>query len=343
MHPSSQSLSSYTDHALQAHQSAKEARQAQRAISGDKIQSLNQLLQWSTANSAITPTTNNDNMNVDTSSHRKLTQDNATKTDQQLRKDREWLDVAFPDIYEGIRQLVADLDSPSSDVQLAALESLQEFFLDLNYATNIDKVGALDPVLRLCDADDDDVRAAAIWVAGTAMKDLPEVKNVFLSRDVHHMLARRLTDTSGPVRAKAVMAASALLRHADEGTIRQFDSAGASAALRANLADSNVQTRRRARFFLQHAPETGNASFVSALLSDRPAVAAFSASLAELEPDDVADVEAAIGALNVLVDEDLPGLMQVSPELPGILDELAAQCSDDDLVSIIRQASARLA
>lgn len=335
--------SSYTEHALQAHQSAKEARQAQRAISGDKIQSLNQLLQWSTAHSATTPTTEDNGMHVDTTSHQDSSQDTAPKTNEQLREDREWLDVAFPDVYESIHRSVADLDSQSPDVQLAALEYLQEFFLDLNYAINIDKVGALDPVLRLCDCEDDDVRAAAVWVAGTAMKDLPEVKNLFLSRDVHHMLARRLTDTSGAVRAKAVMAASALLRHADERTIRHFDRAGASAALRANLADPHLQTRRRARFFVQHAPDTGNKSFVSALLSDRPAVAAFSASLAEVDPDDVADVEAAIGALDVLVDQDLPGLLQVSPELPSLLDELANRCTDDDLISSIRQTSSRLA
>lgn len=339
MQPPSQGMSSFTENALQAHQSAKEGRQAQQAISGDKIQSLNQLLQWSTANSVVTPQTEDSQTHVDTTSQQKT----APKTKEQLEEDREWLDEAFPDVYEGIRQLVADLDSPSSTTQEDALNNLLEFFLDLNYAINIDKVGAVDPVLRLCDSENDQVRSAALRLAGGAMKDLPEVKNMFLSRGVHHVLARRLADTCGAVRAKAVMAASALMSHADEEITRQFDSAGASTALRANLADPHVQTRRRARFFLQHAPNTGNTEFVSTLLSDRPAVAAFSASLAEVDPNDVADVEAAIGALDVLVDRDPAGLIRVSPELPGILDDLATRCTDDDLVPMIRQISSKLA
>lgn len=338
-------LSTQAESALQAHQAAKEAREAQRSISGDQIQSLNQLLQWSTANSstpaqADNPTAHTD---VDVPAGTDNGPDDSQKTVDQLRKDREWLDAAFPDVYEGIRTLVNNLDSSSRDVQLDALESLQEFFLDLNYAVNIEKVGALDPVLRLCDDDDDEIRTAAMWVVGTAMKDLPEVKAMFLACDVHLVLARRLADVSDSVRAKAVMAASALLRHADVHTIRNCDHAGTSAALRANLADSHAQTRRRARFFLQHAPETGNTSFVSSLLEDRPAIAAFSSSLSEVDPDDVADVEAAIGALNVLINRDVNVLLQVAPELPGILDELSTRCTDDDLIALIREASSRLA
>lgn len=320
---------SHTAQALQLHESAKAAAHASSAPqSTEDIKSLNQLLQWATANST---------------EKEGSVLSRPSQTAEQLRQNREWLDVAFPDMYVVIRQLVARLDSSSNDDRVEALNSLQEFFLDLNYATNIDKVGALDPVLRCASEDDDcQVRAAAVWVLGTAMQHLSDVKMLLVSRRGHDVIARRLIDDAPNVRAKAVMAASALLHHADESILNSFDTVGGTAALRACLADSHQQTRRRARFFLQHAPESGNSAFVESLISDRNAVAAFSASLPEIDTEDFADVEAAIGALSVLVDSNLHGLLQVAPELPGVLDELAARCSDEELVQLINDLITRI-
>lgn len=343
----SDELSSHAVRALQAHNSKKQAARAQVPKSEEDISSLNQLLQWATANSA------NSGGDVDGNDDSKprQTHEAASTDEEQLRKDREWLDTAFPDMYAGVRELVAVLETPSSstDDRVEALHGLQEFFLDLNYAINIDKVGALDPVLRCAEetgeggeGEDDDVRAAAVWVLGTAMQHLSDVKKLLLTRDAHKTIAARLSDNAPAVRAKAVMAASALLRHADTDITRAFDAVGGTAALRARLADSHQPTRRRARFFLQHAPVTGNTAFVDALIADRNAVAAFSASLPDVDTDDYADVEAAVGALSVLVDSHLHGLLQVAPEVPGVLDDLASRCSDDELVDMIRNLANRM-
>ncbi|CDF39705.1 unnamed protein product [Chondrus crispus] len=204
-------------------------------------------------------------------------------------------------------------------------------FEDLNYAINIDKLGALQPILNCAAADEPEVRAAAVWALGSALQDLKEVKDVFMQRDGHEVLAKCLLDLNAKVRAKAVMASSALLRNSSKEIRERFAELGGTISLRRLLADDNILVRRRARFFMQHARATGNEEFVRDLLDDRNAIAAFSESIAALDVDDVADMEAGIGALQVLVEIDKQGLLRVAPELPGVIDQVVARCGDPDL------------
>lgn len=321
-------LSTTTAAAIEAHHSAKDASQSQRVAQGQDLTSLNRLLQWSTANTASSPT--------DQPSP-------PSTTPTQAARDREWLDAAFPDMFAGVRNLATQLeDATTVDDRLSALENLQEFFLDLNYAENIEKLGVLTPVLQCARDDNPEIRAAAVWVLATAMQNLSNVKAAVLRGGGARVIADRLVDDHPPVRAKAVMAASALLRHADQSIHLAFDQVNGPVALRARLADPHVQTRRRARFFLQHAPVTGNEAFVDQLLTDRGAVAAFSATIAEVDGADVADVEAAVGALAVLADRDLQGLLQVAPELPGVLDALGARCDDEDCTDQVTSLASQM-
>lgn len=135
------------------------------------------------------------------------------------------------------------------------------------------------------------------------------------------------------------MASSALLRHSSKEICDRFAEVGGIAALRRVLADDDILVRRRARFFLQHAPVTGDEEFLKGLLDDQNAVAALSESIAALDVEETADVEAAVGALQVLVDTDRQGLLRVAPELPGVIDELVAKCGNADLA----ESLARLA
>lgn len=309
--------------ALEALQKARAAQESEGVISGKDISSLNKFLQWSTAHSAPPGAQSGGPDKVH------------SKTAEQLAADREWLDAAFPDMFGDVKRLVALLtdekDPLSTEEKVEALEGLEEMFVDLNYAVNIDKLGALEPILNCAKAEQPEVRAAAVWALGSALQDLQEVKHVFMSRNGHETLATCLGDDSHTVRAKAVMASSALLRHSSKEIQDRFAEIGGTASLRKLLSDDNILVRRRARFFLQHAPVTGNEAFVRDLLDDQNAVASLSESIAELDVDDVADVEAAVGALQVLVGTDRQGLLRVAPELPGVIDSLVSRCGDAEL------------
>lgn len=309
--------------ALGALRSSRAKREAEEVVAGRDLSSLNKMLQWSTAHSAPI-------------SEPSLGREKAAqKTPEQLAADREWLDGAFPDMFADVNRLIVllkDEENPLSvDETVEALEGLEEYFSDLNYAVNIDKLGALELLMGNVNSPHARVRAAAIWVLGSAMRDLEEVKELIMQRNGHQVLADRLDDEDCTVRAKAVMASSALLRHSKKEWRDQFAAVGGSMKLRRLLADENIQVRRRARFFLQHASQTGNEDFVKDLLSDRVSVANLSQSISELDVDDVADVEAAVGALTVLAETDRQGLLQVAPELPGVIDNLASRCNDQDL------------
>lgn len=309
--------------ALEALQTSKAKQDESHAISGKDITSLNKFLQWSTAH-------------TDASSQKTALQ-NENKTAEQLKNDSAWLDAAFPDMYADVKALIHMLTTEDIDTSTTVeiLESLQEQFMDLNHAVNIDKLGALDPVLKCTQSPSAEVRAAAVWVLGTALQDLQEVKEVFMAKKGHEILAKVLTDEATSVRAKAVMAASALLRNSTASTRSAFGLVGGVSALRTALVDDSAIVRRRARFFLQHAPVTGNDEFVAELLQDWNGVAALVLSMEQLDVEDVADVEAAVGALTVLVDSDKQGLLRVSPELPGVVDSLAKKCTDGDIEEML--------
>lgn len=309
--------------ALDALRSSRAQKEADEVVAGRDLSSLNKLLQWSAAHSA--PAT-------EFSAGRETA---IRKTPEQLAADRKWLDAAFPDMFADVKRLIASLENQenplSVDETVEALEGLEEYFLDLNHAVNIDKLGALELVLENAKSPHARVRAAAVWVLGSAMRDLEEVKELVVQRNGHQVLSDCLEDSDCAVRAKAVMASSALLRHSKKELRHQFAKSGGSMKLKSLLADENIQVRRRARFFLQHAAQTGNEDFVKDLLSDRVAVANFSRSVGELDVDDVADVEATVGALAVLAKSDRQGLLQVAPELLGVIDDLARRCSDQEL------------
>lgn len=357
-----EALPSHAMQALQAHNSGKEGNRQSNQVPTrtEDIKSLNQLLQWATANSVDNNEGNTDNNTNTTSvttisttpsaakpSHNDSQQARPKRTTAELQQDCEWLDAAFPDMYAGIRELIKQLEENkqlSQDDRVGILEDLQEFFVDLNYAVNIDKIGALQPILALAsNSEDARERATAIWILGTCMQHLDEVKQLFLSHDVHSIIAQALQQPQPDiVRGKAVMASAALLHHPSPQIVDAFQSVQGYNLLIACLADRNKQTRRRAQFFLQHARHTGNQLFVDMLMHDQNAIAALSASYNHLDIDDFVEVETAMNALAVVVESNAQALLQVAPELPGILDNLVSRCADDELGQLIRDVADRL-
>lgn len=354
-----EALPSHAVQALQAHNSAKEgSRQSNQVPTRtEDIKSLNQLLQWATANSVDNTECNTGSTNPSVTtvsmtstakpSNNASHQARPSRTTAELKQDREWLDAAFPDMYAGIREMIKQLEENkqlSHDDRVGILEDLQEFFVDLNYAVNIDKIGVLQPVLAIASSSEDArERATAIWILGTCMQHLDEVKQLFLSHDVHSIIAQALQQSQPDiVRGKAVMASAALLHHPSPQIVDAFQSVQGYKLLIACLADRNKQARRRAQFFLQNARHTGNQLFVDMLMHDQNAIAAFSASYNHVDVDDFAQVETAMNALAVVVESNAQALLQVAPELPGILDNLVSRCADDELCQLIRDVADRL-
>lgn len=342
-----ETIPSHAAQALQAHNSRKQSGQSKAPETTEEITSLNRLLQWATANTEEKEPTNEGATTLTTTTASTETNETKKKSNFEniTQADREWLDAAFPDVYEGLREIVKQLDSEKPDERIDALSDLQEFLMDLNYATNIDKFGALDPLIRLSRPDEGnstEERSLAIWCLGTASQHLNSIKLLLISNDVHLLIANTLSDPSTPpqVLAKAVMASSALLRDSSDEVIEAFEEAGGMKGLRLALSNDHVGTRKKVRFFYAHC---GNAKFVDDLIyGDGYALGLFIDSLKRVDVDDYADCETAMDAVKTVIERDVQKVLQVGPELPGNVDELLGRCTDEDIRDIIQKVAGKL-
>jgi hypothetical protein len=325
---------STVDAAVAALRAARDGGPAAEDVAkGEGLTSMNRLLQWGAANSS--------GPGAAAEAARALT----ARTPAELRKDREWLDAAFPDMFGEVKHLTSLLtgvpvtpDGPvpappsqlSDETLVDILNGLEEFMADLNYATSIAKLGTLAPVVDLATHRTPAVRAAALWVLGTAMQDVADVKAQVLAGGGLPPIVAGLTDAHHAPRAKACMAASALLRHAGQDVRRAFVDAGGLAPLRSALVDETPSVRRRAQFLLQHAHKTGLSWFADEVLRADGAAAALVAGLGRVDPADCAMVEAAAGALAALADHDRIRLLDAAPTLPGVIARARAGAAEAD-------------
>mmetsp|Transcript_16015 Transcript_16015/g.32207 ORF Transcript_16015/g.32207 Transcript_16015/m.32207 type:complete len:277 (-) Transcript_16015:1643-2473(-) len=168
------------------------------------------------------------------------------------------MDQMFPDEYGEIHRLIEVVRSSEVHEELVeALVKLEEWVQDINYAINIDKVGALSAVLArfLCAADSAEVRSLCLWVLGTAMQDTASVKDDVVEKGGHKIIVAGLLDSANPsVRSKALFATSALLRFSSSHVRQAFEEEQqALDALCGCFSDQDANVRRRALFFLKHA------------------------------------------------------------------------------------------
>lgn len=224
-----------------------------------------------------------------------------------------WLDAFTPDTFAAVRDLGATVADPASSAadRVAALEGLEEYASDLDYAENFHKptVNVLDTVVAAAAADPDGaVRAAAVWVLGTAMADSPTVKGEVLERGGVALLADRLVDPDLRVVAKAAGAATGLVRHGAGG-------GGAAAALGPGLLGVLARGPKpgdtggsgdgggggdggwaRVLFFLRHAGAMSAPWFPAAAASSPAVVAALAAALADggVDGEDAVATEAVL-------------------------------------------------
>ena len=283
---------------------ALNAVEADKAARGENLASLNKMLQWSTANSSTT--TNGKSEAVD------------EKTFKEKVNDREWMEQLFPDMFGPVKALVAVLNdsNTSAEKKVEVLEALEDYMQDMNYAVNVDKLGALDPVLALArDEGNEDVRVNALWVLGTCLQDLEEVKKTFVEKDGCTVLVDGLKCSEcARVRAKAVMATSALLRNTSNNIRkRYFEIDGSKSKFLDCLFDENGNVQRRALFFLENCATNGNSWFAQEVFQDQ---STFERLTQELESVDVRDatslLEPLIGSFTGLADVNLSTVKQSS-------------------------------
>ncbi|GAB0496579.1 hypothetical protein MMPV_007892 [Pyropia vietnamensis] len=221
-----------------------------------------------------------------------------------------WLDAFVPDTFAEVRALGAAVADPSSTAadRVTALESLEEYASDLDYAENFHKptVNVLDTVISAAAADPDAaVRAMAVWVLGTAMADSPTVKAEVLKRGGVALLVDRLADPDLQVVAKAAGAATGLVRHGAGGK-------DAAAALGPGLLGVLARGPKpsdagdgdgggdggwmRVLFFLRHAGAMSAPWFPAAAATAPEVVTALAAALADggTDGEDPAAVEAVL-------------------------------------------------
>eukprot|EP00188_Purpureofilum_apyrenoidigerum_P000526 Plantae.Rhodophyta-Purpureofilum_apyrenoidigerum.ctg1233.p1 GENE.Plantae.Rhodophyta-Purpureofilum_apyrenoidigerum.ctg1233~~Plantae.Rhodophyta-Purpureofilum_apyrenoidigerum.ctg1233.p1 ORF type:complete len:293 (+),score=76.94 Plantae.Rhodophyta-Purpureofilum_apyrenoidigerum.ctg1233:218-1096(+) len=205
-----------------------------------RMQSLNQVLKWSV--------------------------EEATKDGREaqpvdpafVEKNREIVNALFANEYEEIEKLriIAADQSIGLEDRLEALEVLEEFAQDMNYAINFKKVGIVKTLVDLYRAEQNDrIKVMVVWILGTCMQDVPTVKNDVLSLNGADVLSDALSGANPKLRAKGVMASSALMRNSPQ-LAEAISRSGILDKLVARLKDEDDAVQARALFLLENSRST---------------------------------------------------------------------------------------
>jgi hypothetical protein len=337
--------------AVSAVRLVREEEETKEVAEGKNISSLNRLLQWGAANSERLP--------EDPADAAKQVEGRKARGPEELKNDREWLDAAFPDMFAAVKRLSAvlagkhppgateaELEKPApvldDDMRVDILNEIEEYMADLNYAVNITKLGTLAPVLEHAKHPTPRVRAAALWVLGTAMQNVDDVKLQLVAAQGVPILVGALSDKAVAPRSKACMAVTSLLKHAEPQVLEAFRKADGPALLQGALVDDDTAIRRRVLFFLQHSHTSGNAWFPETILCNRSLTAQLAEDLSRASSDDCVFVESSAGAIRALVHQDRHRVLELVPSLPGIVENLKINVDDDNTRSYLAELSDEL-
>ncbi|KAK4527170.1 hypothetical protein GAYE_SCF35G5092 [Galdieria yellowstonensis] len=303
---------------------------------------LQSLLHWSIENSAR----DNDNCNQHGCNH------SMNSLEEQLVMNRKWLDTILTSDTEAMRTLGEQIGNPDVDdsTRSKLLEDLEAYIEDINCAVNMDRVGALKPVLEcLRGIHSESVRAKALEVVGSAMQDSTEVRETLMNyKEAIPLLIERMRDSSAVVRAKAVRAVSALLRNFSSA-IGPFRSAkGGEILVQMATTDEDRAVRHRALFFLEHCIQSENDWFAVEVAASPASIANIVDRLRTRQGDDiqhandVSELEAIIGALNTLA--SFPKTISVLHDagLLQVLEKLEVREIHEDLTQKIQQLRNKL-
>eukprot|EP00871_Galdieria_phlegrea_P003125 jgi/Galph1/3813/GphlegSOOS_G2445.1 len=273
---------------------------------------------------------------------------------EQVVLNRKWLDAVIPNDAEAMRKLGEQVGDPNvtHEERAQALGDLETYIEDINNAINMDKVGALQPVLECLEAKHpSEVRSKAFEVVGTALQDSTEVRQTFMNYEQGiPLLVEGLKDSQPKVRAKAVRAVSALLRNFPMA-IGPFRAAkGGEELVRMATSDNDRAVRHRVLFFLEHCLESNNEWFAVEIAASPISVACIVDRLRLRQRDqldqaiDMSELEAIVGALTTLASLSKTATTLYDAGISEVLTELETREMHSDLkekiVQLRRQLSA---
>jgi hypothetical protein len=167
--------------------------------------------------------------------------------------------VMMPDMVALMRESLANANDVSLDVDAReeALLLLHNLVEDIDHARDFKTIGGFPDIVALLACELPPLQAAAAWIIGSAVKNHRELQLHLLERRALPSLLVLLRSSAHvPVRAKALYAASALLRNCAEAqaAFAALDGGGALLDVLANPA-ADMRLVRKVRLALpKHVP-----------------------------------------------------------------------------------------
>ncbi|KAL5533241.1 FES1 [Sanghuangporus sanghuang] len=190
-------------------------------------------------------------------------QDGAPQSEQQQSQQPRQFDSEIIDAIMGrpdselMKEALekATNEQSSEDTKLQALDDFEMLIEQIDNANNIEKMGMWPTIQSLLSSDEssDAIRAAVLWIIGTAVQNNPAAQNAYLSLPESPLssILSRLSpnESSSETRSKAVYALSGLLKH-NALAVKLLEDSGGWKILKAALEDPDITVRRKAVFLL---------------------------------------------------------------------------------------------
>lgn len=279
---------------------------------------LNEMLKWGIENSDPTEL------------QRRAAAHGATKPSHL---DQEVLDLILgqPSVAK-MRSCLAAIEdaAPTADAaaQLAALEELEFYVEDLDNANDFAKIGGLKAMRGVSAAADGDteVRAAACGVLAACVQNNPELHAAAYDLGLPSLFVELLSGTSSaaPVRRKALLALSALMRGTPQRAAALLGAGSACASALGECAMDESDPRLRARAL----------RLVLALLGDGGCSAAVARALVGGSPDALVRIVCSEPVESDLVEVGAQLLLALSGEK-----EWCRRIATEDIGKVLAEAS----
>eukprot|EP00960_Hanusia_phi_P023869 704118-Hanusia_phi.AAC.1 len=167
---------------------------------------------------------------------------------QPTKIDREVMDALFGTkvkfLQKVVDKLLSSVRQGDAEELVEVLEELEGEITDIDNANDLDKLGGLDPVLELLAHEKREVKAAALWVVGTAAQSNPVLQELLAGKRVLAKLlapmeeaavAKSRENLDAKLVAKSLYAISTFVRGC-KSCLEQFVEGGGATSVSALLS-----------------------------------------------------------------------------------------------------------
>lgn len=181
----------------------------------------------------------------------------------------KWLQEAMAsqmvDPVDQLKELIKVLDVPYGEENkesysaniVETLEYVKQWVENLDWASDLYKIGGYKSVVHLLSSHDTKVRAAACEVVGTVVQNNPQCQDWSMEMEVLPLLIENWSHPDETEQTKSLMAIGSLVRGHTMATlafIKQFK--GVSLLLESFTCSVNMKARKKAIFLLNYLVET---------------------------------------------------------------------------------------